>query len=228
LDTFLGSNGDQSILFNNTDVFSVLLLSFLLSMIIGFIYRYTHKGASYSQSYVHTLVIIGTVVALIMLIIGSNIAKAFALVGALSIVRFRNAMKETRDVAFIFMIMAIGMSVGTRFYFMGIVATIVLSGIVLFLYKFNIFAKDIQEKVLRIRISSESDYENLFYNLFNDKLQEYRLISLETVKSGTLYEVVYSVVLKKETSVQKLLEEIRKLNDNQKVTLVLGHQEVDL
>lgn len=228
MDTFLGSNGDQSILFNNTDVFSVLLLSFLLSMIIGFIYRYTHKGASYSQSYVHTLVIIGTVVALIMLIIGSNIAKAFALVGALSIVRFRNAMKETRDVAFIFMIMAIGMSVGTRFYFMGIVATIVLSGIVLFLYKFNIFAKDIQEKVLRIRISSESDYENLFYNLFNDKLQEYRLISLETVKSGTLYEVVYSVVLKKETSVQKLLEEIRKLNDNQKVTLVLGHQEVDL
>lgn len=228
MDTFLGSNGDQSILFNNTDVFSVLLLSFLLSMIIGFIYRYTHKGASYSQSYVHTLVIIGTVVALIMLIIGSNIAKAFALVGALSIVRFRNAMKETRDVAFIFMIMAIGMSVGTRFYFMGIVATIVLSGIVLFLYKFNIFAKDIQEKVLRIRISSESDYENLFYNLFNDKLQEYRLISLETVKSGTLYEVVYSVVLKKDTSVQKLLEEIRKLNDNQKVTLVLGHQEVDL
>lgn len=228
MDTFLGSNGDQSILFNNTDVFSVLLLSFLLSMIIGFIYRYTHKGASYSQSYVHTLVIIGTVVALIMLIIGSNIAKAFALVGALSIVRFRNAMKETRDVAFIFMIMAIGMSVGTRFYFMGIVATIVLSGIVLFLYKFNIFAKDIQEKVLRIRISSESDYENLFYNLFNDKLQEYRLISLETVKSGALYEVVYSVVLKKDTSVQKLLEEIRKLNDNQKVTLVLGHQEVDL
>lgn len=228
MDTFLGSNGDQSILFNNTDVFSVLLLSFLLSMIIGFIYRYTHKGASYSQSYVHTLVIIGTVVALIMLIIGSNIAKAFALVGALSIVRFRNAMKETRDVAFIFMIMTIGMSVGTRFYFMGIVATIVLSGIVLFLYKFNIFAKDIQEKVLRIRISSESDYESLFYNLFNDKLQEYRLISLETVKSGTLYEVVYSVVLKKETSVQKLLEEIRKLNDNQKVTLVLGHQEVDL
>ena len=63
-------------------------------MIIGFIYRYTHKGASYSQSYVHTLVIIGTVVALIMLIIGSNIAKAFALVGALSIVRFRKELNK--------------------------------------------------------------------------------------------------------------------------------------
>ena len=49
-----------------------------------------------------------------MLIIGSNIARAFALVGALSIIRFRNAMKETRDVGFIFLIMAIGMAVGTE------------------------------------------------------------------------------------------------------------------
>ena len=72
----------------------------------------------------------GTVVSLIMLIIGSNVARAFALVGALSIIRFRNAMKETRDVGFIFLVMAMGMAVGTRFYLLAIFATAALSAFV--------------------------------------------------------------------------------------------------
>ena len=83
---------------------------------IGLVYRLTHRGISYSQSYVQTLVMMGMVVSLIMLVVGSNIARAFALVGALSIIRFRNAIKETRDVGFIFFAMAIGMATGTRFY----------------------------------------------------------------------------------------------------------------
>ena len=88
------------------DVFSALFLSFALSLVLGWVYRATHRGVSYSQQYVHTLVMMGTTVSLIMLIIGSNVARAFALVGALSIIRFRNAMKETRDVGFIFLVMA--------------------------------------------------------------------------------------------------------------------------
>src|SRR5690606_18277070 len=111
------------------DVAIALGLSFVLCLVIAWVYRYTHKGVSYSQQYVHTLVLMGTIVSLIMLIIGSNVARAFALVGALSIIRFRNAMKETRDVGFIFMAMAIGMAIGTRFFLLGTFATFVLSAI---------------------------------------------------------------------------------------------------
>ncbi len=100
----------------------------------------------------------GTVVSLIMLIIGSNIARAFALVGALSIIRFRNAMKEVRDVGFIFMIMAIGMAVDTRFYLLAIFATIVLSAFIIALYKFNLFAKEVRERILRIRLPIDRDH----------------------------------------------------------------------
>ena len=107
--------GDLTGAFTLMDVAIVLFLSFALSVFVGYVYRYTHKGVSYSQSYVHTLVIMGCVIAVIMLIIGSNIARAFALVGALSIVRFRNAMKETRDIGFIFMAMAIGISILSPF-----------------------------------------------------------------------------------------------------------------
>lgn len=219
---------DVSGLFTTLDVAIVLLLSFVLSLFIGLVYRYTHRGVSYSQTYVHTLVLMGAVVAFIMLIIGSNIARAFALVGALSIVRFRNAMKEPRDIAFVFMSMAVGMAVGTRFYQMAIFATSLLSVFAVILFKLNLFAKDIQERILRIYLPVDMDYEKTFEEPFYTYLSDYRLISLETIRAGVLQEVVYSVTLKKTTSPQVLLEAIRQRNGNHKVTLVLGQQEVDL
>ncbi|MDJ0766755.1 MAG: DUF4956 domain-containing protein [Myxococcota bacterium] len=220
--------GDLTGAFTLMDIAIVLFLSFALTLLVGFTYRYTHRGVSYSQSYVHTLVIMGTVVAVIMLIIGSNIARAFALVGALSIVRFRNAMKETRDIGFIFLSMAIGMAVGTRFYFLAIFSSVVLCAFAIVLYKFNFFAKEVRERILRIQLPIDRDHDEALVDPFRAYLDEHRLISVETVRAGVLQEVIYSVVLKKKASPRELLEAIRKKNDNQKVTLVLGQQEIDI
>ena len=88
--------------FSVLDIVTVMVLSFVLSTFIGWIYKITHRGSSYTQSFVLTLVMNSMIMALIMMIVGSNIARAFSLVGALSIIRFRNAVKETRDVGFIF------------------------------------------------------------------------------------------------------------------------------
>ncbi len=219
---------DLTSTFTLLDIALVLLLSFMLSLVIGWAYRYTHRGVSYSQSYVHTLVIMGTVVALIMLIIGSNLARAFALVGSLSIVRFRNAIKESRDVGFVFLAMAIGMAVGTRFYLLAIFATVMLSAFVVILYKFNLFAKEIRERILRIQLPVDRDYETVFADAFEKHLEHYNIISLETVRAGVLQEVVYSIVLKKRAQPRELIEAVRAVNDNHKVTLVLGQQEVDI
>ncbi|MBT9547462.1 MAG: DUF4956 domain-containing protein [Candidatus Sericytochromatia bacterium] len=220
--------GDSSGVFSQLDILLVMTLSFFLTLVLGYVYRWTHNGVSYSQSYVQTLVIMGTVVALIMLIIGSNIARAFALVGALSIVRFRNAMKETRDVGFIFMSMAIGMAIGTRFYLLGILATFLLALFVIMMFKGNLFAREMQERILRIRVPLELEYESIFPAIFEPLLKSWRLVSLETVRAGELQEIVYSVVLHKDSSPQQLLEALRQTNGNQKVTLVMGQQEVDL
>src|SRR5687767_15907593 len=107
---------DLTSAFTLTDVALVLVLSAALSLMVGWVYRFTHRGTSYSQSFAQTLVVVSMTTALIMLIIGSNIARAFTLVGALSVIRFRNAVKETRDVTFMFVAMAMGMAVGTGFY----------------------------------------------------------------------------------------------------------------
>lgn len=220
--------GDLSGNITFLDVTFVLMLSFVLSLAVSWIYRFTHRGVSYSQGYVHTLVIMTTAVSLIMLIIGSNIARAFALVGALSVIRFRNAMKETRDVGFMFLAMAMGMAVGTRFYLLAVFATAVMSAFIVALYKFNLFAKQIRERILRVQIPADIDHEAVLEEPFLKYLDEQRIISIETVRAGALNEVVYSVVMKRNASPQALLDAIRARNGNQKATLILGQQEVDI
>lgn len=214
--------------FTLADIGTVLVLSLMLSLVVTWSYRYTHRGTSYSQSYAQTLVVLGMIVALIMLIIGSNLARAFSLVGALSIIRFRNAVKETRDVGFVFLVMAIGMACGTRFYALAILATAALTAVVVAMFKLDMFSKRVAERILRIRFPADRDAEEALEPIFREKLIDSRLISLETVSAGVLQEAVYSVVLKPSVGARDLLEALRQVNDNQKVALVMGQQEVDL
>jgi hypothetical protein len=219
---------------DNTDVFSVsdvvfsTILSFLLSLIIAQVYRTTYKGVSYTQSYVHTLVMMSMIVAVIMLVIGSNIARAFSLVGALSIIRFRNAVKDTRDVGYIFFAMAIGMACGTRFYLLAIVATLIISFILWGMSTLNMFAKDVREQILKIRVPGDIRYESLFDNVFSRYLARFNLIAVETVQAGLLTELVYGIELRNPSQAQAFLQELSRLNDNNKVALISGHHEVDL
>jgi ABC-type branched-subunit amino acid transport system permease subunit len=71
------------------------------------IYRATHKGLSYSQSFSQTIVFVSLIVAIVMMVIGGSLARAFALVGALSIIRFRTVLKDTKDMAYIFAALAV-------------------------------------------------------------------------------------------------------------------------
>ena len=223
----LERTGDLSGNITFLDASFVLVLSFVLALALSWVYRYTHRGVSYSQGFVHTLVMMSTTVSLIMLIVGSNVARAFTLVGALSVVRFRNAVKESRDVGFIFLGLAIGMAVGTRFYVLAAFATAVFSAFVVALYKLNLFAKEIRERILRVQMPAEHDHEAVLEAPFLEFLEEQRIISVETVRSGALNEVVYSVVLKRGTAPHALLEAVRMRNGNNKVSLILGQQEVD-
>ncbi len=204
-----------------------LLMSFVLSLIVIYVYRKSHHGSSYSQSYAHTLVIMCTVTSIIMLIIGSNIARAFSLVGALSIIRFRSAIKEPRDVGFIFMAMAIGMACGTKFYGIAIIFTIFMCIIVFILTRFNIGSKKFSEILLKIMIDGDVDYHHAFDKVFYTYLESHLLLSIEAAVEGTL-EVVYSIKLKKAVSEKDFLDALRKLSGCRRVSLLKGIQNASM
>jgi len=214
--------------FSVADVVLSLILSFALSAIIGVVYKATHKGTSYTQSFVQTLVLLGMAVSVVMLIVGSNIARAFALVGALSIVRFRNAVKETRDVGFIFLVMVIGMATGTKFYLLAVVATVVVCLIILIMNRFNWFARASVGQILKVELPNDLPFENLFDSVFIKYTTSSELISVDSVHSGMLTEVTYSIGMKKPGTIQEFLTEIKRLNSNNKVTLIAGYNNTDL
>lgn len=219
---------DLTSVFTLTDVAIVLLLSCCLSMAIAWVYRATHTGTSYAQSFAQTLVIMGMCTALIMLVIGSNIARAFSLIGALSVIRFRNAVKETRDVGFMFLVMACGMACGTRFYMLATFSTAVFAAVIGMMHKLDVFRKDITERMLRVRMPLGGDAERLLEPAFREHLDDARLVAMETVAGGSLQELVYMILLKRGVSPEAVLEAVRQINGNNKASLLMGQQEVDL
>jgi len=114
-----------------------LLFVFALELIIAWVYRRTHRTLSYSQSFVGTIVLMGIIASLIMMVVTENIVGAFALLGAFSLIRFRTIVKETRDIAFVFFALAVGVAVGTNNYAVAAIGTIVISAIILVLDRFN-------------------------------------------------------------------------------------------
>lgn len=214
--------------FSVLDIVIVMALSFILSVFIGWVYKITHRGTSYTQSFVFTLVINGMVVALIMMIVGSNIARAFSLIGALSIIRFRNAVKETRDVGFIFFVMAIGMAVGTKFYLLAVAGAVVISLMIVLMVRLDWFARDMASQILRIRVPGGLPFDSLFDKTFVKYTNTSELISVDTVQDGAMTELTYSIGLRKPNRVNDFLSDLRELNGGNKITLIAGYNSTDL
>jgi hypothetical protein len=202
--------------------------SFVLCLIIAFFYRLTHRGLSYSVAFVHAMVLMGVTVSIIMLIIGSNIARAFSLVGALSIIRFRNAVKDSRDVAFIFLTMAVGMATGTGFYATAVVFTIFMCAIIYLLHRFNIGAESSREVLLKVHLPSSVDYHIVFNDVFFRYLKDFSLLGVETLRDGSLVELVYSVEFKAGTKENAFLEEVRALAGGNRVVLLTGQENINI
>ena len=223
LDQLLGDTEDLTGTFSITEIMLTLILAFALTALVGYVYRMTHKGTSYSQTYVQTLVLLGMIVSVVMLVVGSNIARAFTLVGALSIVRFRNAVTETRNVGFIFLAMAIGMSVGTRFFLLAIITTIVSCVIVVLMDRFDWYRIENTAQVLRIQVQEDFRFEDAFDDLWIAFTETAELIAIDSVRSGLLTELLYSVKLKKDVSTQDLLRALKERTGNLKVSLTAGY-----
>ena len=219
---------DLTGVFSVTDVVLVMVLSFLLCSVVGFVYRMTHRGISYSQTYVQTLVMMGMIISVVMLVVGSNIARAFALVGALSIIRFRNAIKETRDVGFIFFAMAIGMAVGTRFYLLAIVATVAISAAMILMERLDWFKLDVRSQILKVQAPAGDDFSRQVDDVLLKYASHSELVSMESIRGGALTELTYSVRLKNNARPADFIGALQQVTGGQKVTLLTGYDQTDL
>ena len=212
---------------NWQSVIGAVLLSFVLGLIIGLVYKFTHTGFGYSQSFVITLIMMCTIISLIIMVVGENIAGAFSFAGALAVIRFRMSLKEPKDIAYVLFATAAGLAVGAGAYLVSFVGVILLSVFIILLTKLNMFAPGHTTKKLKIVIPEDLNYEGVFEPVLNKYCNKYELLKVMNIDLGTLFELVYDVKVKKDINEKEFMDELRTLNGNLKISLTLASDLAD-
>lgn len=107
------------------------VVTFILAFIIYLVYKSTYSGIAYSKSFNASILLTSLVTAMVMMVIGNNLALSLGMVGALSIVRFRSAVKEPKDITYIFWGISVGLAAGTGAYAVAIIGTIIIAGVMI-------------------------------------------------------------------------------------------------
>lgn len=201
------------------DVMVAIGLTFVLTAFISAVYRRIHRGPSYSQDYVHNLMLLGMVVSVIILVVSTKVETAFAVFAAFSIIRFRRAVPQAIDVGFIFFAMAIGMAVGAQQHELAIISTLLVSLAILLVSSLDLFSPERPSHQLRVRVTPDIDYERDFAEPFEEHLDRIVLTSVESVQAGLMTELRYAVRLREDGSPQELVRELQKRNGNNRVLL---------
>lgn len=224
--TFISSNFDLSQTATVLEVLVAMSCSFALNLIIATLYQHTYKGTRYSQDYVHTLIIIGTVTTALILVVAGNGAIAFGMFAAFSLIRFRRNLGQARDLAFVFFAMATGMVCGARQYEMAVVIVIVVSIAIFILSKKDAFSPRRASHALRVRVTNDINYDTAFTEIFEKYAETTEVTSVESVQAGMMTEIRYGLVLKSGASVEQFMEEMQVANGNNRI--VLTSRERDL
>jgi hypothetical protein len=208
--------------FTLTDLVVAVLVSFVLATAIGLTYRWTHRGSPQVQSFVQTLAIMSMVTAVTIMVVGGSVARAFAVFGAFSMIRFRNALPETRDVGFLFFAMVVGMASGARRPDMALAATVLICCIVLATSRLRLFGAGRTSQLLRVRMTNDLDHVKVLHEPLERHADDFQLLSVESVQAGMLTEVTYSIALRAPSDAHDLVAAIRERNGNNRV-LLLAH-----
>ena len=132
-----------------------LSISFIHGLIISKIYLKTYSGFSFDKTFSFTLILLTVIVSLVMMVISTNIALSLGLLGSLSIIRFRTVVKDTKDTAYIFWALAVGMASGTGSYFLALAGTAMISVIALILHQTNFGSFIKSEFILQFVLQSK-------------------------------------------------------------------------
>ena len=194
-------------------------VSLVLGFLTSLLYMATHRKEGYSQSYVYTMIMLPTIVALILLLINTT-AGALSLAGAFTLVRFRSVAGDPKDIAYIFFAMAVGTACGIGYVGYAIVFFIVLGAILLILSKKNFGGSTSTHMTLKITIPENLDYQGVFEVVLNKYTDFHKLRRVKTTNFGTLFELIYSVDVPDSCDQKRFLDELRTLNGNMNINLV--------
>lgn len=217
LDTIISSTTGESFTLTNTLI--ILGVAIILGVLISIVYMKTNKV--YTEAFPLTLIMLPVIISIIILLVGNNVARAFSLAGAFSIIRFRSAPGNPKDLSYVFFTLAVGLALGMGYIGYGVLFTIILCVVMIILAEINFGDTKGNKLKLKITIPENMNYEDAFNDILDRFTTSWKLVRVKTKEFGALYELSYEVVMNPGTQKQ-FMDEVRTRNGNLTVSLTMA------
>lgn len=206
------------------DIIVNILVALACSLFIAWLYRRTQSGPGYSSNFASSIVLLSMITALVIMVIGNNLARAFGLVGAMSIIRFRTAVKETRDIVFIFFGLSVGMASGVGYHQLAVLGTLVIGGIVYIMSKSNVTAPGRREYLLQFYYTPNGDPSPPYVSVMNKFCRQHKVINVKSAGQADVLELAYYVQLKDQDRSNEFVTELKAVHDLRGVNLFFDEE----
>jgi len=224
----LSDNGSMTPVYTPESMLLSLLLAFVIGQFLAWVYLRIHSGMSYSRTFTQSLVLLTMVVALVMFVIGNSIVTAFGLIGALAIIRFRNVLKDTRDTAFVFFALVLGMAVGSQRHLAAVIGTVALTTAAFYLHYTRFGSLSPYDGHLNCRLSGpdRSKADHSLGEVLTAHCRSARRVSVREAGGGAEY--VYQVRLRNPERSGEFVQAMENLQGVGEVGLVLRDEYAEI
>lgn len=204
-----------------------LLLAFACGHAVAWIYMLTHSGLSYSRTFVNSLVVIPTVVALVMMVLSNSLVTAFGLMAVFAIVRFRNILRDTLDTSYILVVIVLGMASGTLKFSTAIIGCLLTMGIMLYLWLSAFGSRQRYDMIVNLHWARATDLVELTTLLHRHSLRSI-CASQRSHEGYDGMDLSYRVLLRDPGRMDELLMELRALPGVSRVTGLKSEEESEV
>lgn len=191
----------------------------IIGLVIGITYMYACKKSGYNKDFIVGLVLLPAIVSVVIMLIGSNVARAFSMAGAFALVRFRSAPGNAKDIAVVFFAMASGLACGLGYITFAVIFTVVIILVLVTLSITNFADKNAGKRQLRITIPENLNYTHAFDGIFDNFLSSKELTKVKTTNMGTMFELTYIIEMNKDINEKEFIDSLRVVNGNLNITL---------
>ena len=198
-----------------TQFAAALSASMVMGLIVSFFYMYKNQS---SKSFATTLVILPAAVTMVIMLVNGNIGAGLGVAGSFSLMKFRSAKGDARDLICIFLDVAVGLCCGMGYLTIAAIFLAIVLAVAFVLSIVN-FGEDKTERVLKITIPEDLNYDEAFDDVLSEFTTRHELVSVKTSNLGSLYKCEYVLTLKDANKQKAFLDELRTRNGNLEVSL---------
>ena len=191
-------------------------VSLLLGLVIAKVYQFK---TVYSKSFVMSLALLPTLIAIVILLVNGSLGAGVAVMGAFSLIRFRSAPGGAKELVSIFLVMTIGIAIGMGYLVFATVFTLIMSLAMLLLEVVNFGQMKHSMRQLTVVIPESLDYESIFDDIFNKAANHVELANVKTSDMGSLFKIKYIIQLNGQMTEKELIDALRTRNGNLEIAI---------